>query len=198
MFPGWKSRVEPTKAVWGICIMSLQNTQWKKSNLCFCEASGFSSKLHFGWFGRWDKGHLKQQVPQSIPSMLSPSKGFLSVCWPFDWWMDQNNSCLVVVSVTLWLTKVSGRLEYQQLGKQRMGKCECYLFNVLLSRRQTHLWPVYLACLYFCEIVYFFPLERKTCTSCGIPPLILPHVYYIRLMVYENCIASVTAESLYL
>lgn len=39
--------------------------------------------------------------------------------------------------------------------------------------------PAFKADLLRCESVYFFPLERKTRTSCGIPPVILPHVLYV-------------------
>lgn len=162
--------------------MALQITQWKKSNLCFCEASGFSSKLHFGGFGRWNKGHLKQQVVQSIPSMLSPNKGFLSVCWPFDWWKDQKTHVLLWYLWPCDWQRSRGDWSINNRGNKGWANVNV----ICLTSRFQGLWLVCLACVDFFEIVYFFPLGRKTLASCGIPPVILPHVYYIRLMLYKN------------
>lgn len=76
LFSGWKSGLKPTKA----CDLKMPqvDTRWKntQSNLCFWEATVFLwSKVHVCGFGGWAKGHLRQQVVQSILSMASSPHG---------------------------------------------------------------------------------------------------------------------------
>lgn len=88
--------------------MPQEDAHWKnnQSNLCFCEASVcFHPNSTLADLADEEKRHLKQEVVQSIPSMLSPS--VRSPCWAFDWRKDQSNSWIAVAFVTFWLTKVN-------------------------------------------------------------------------------------------
>lgn len=102
MFPGWKSRGEPIKAAWGIRMMALQNTQWKKSNLFL-----WSFRL-FIQTALWRIWQMRQRAPEAAGGPIDAQHAFsqqgLSLCvdhliggrtkithvllwylWPCDW-----------------------------------------------------------------------------------------------------------------